>query len=94
MKYTPYLTALTMSKDQKQSVTAEAKANETEQVLKLELARLNTRMLQQENDLVGATMEYPLDVNKVRSLQDNLDRSARQQKKLTELVEGLFPTAA
>ena len=86
-----YKELLTMGKEALDSLRAGSKANEMQAKAALELAQLETKLLELARTIEDETAKYPIDFDKILSAQDKYQLTERRIEKFKALVAELFP---
>lgn len=91
VKLTPYTKALTFAKEKVTEMLAPVRAREQRKRAELEMAKIDGKLIEQEQKIQELCMTYPIDFDK---LIESIDESAlleRRKKQFEDIVEQMFP---
>lgn len=86
-----YSELLSYGKDKVREVMAPLRANEMRKKGELELAKLDNQIAEYDQMVQECASSYPIDFYKLLEAIDRVAVAERQQKKLAEVIEQLFP---
>jgi hypothetical protein len=85
-----YKEIIALAKDKLKEVMAPVHAHEMKKKGELEVAKLDSKIIEQEHKIQELSSEYPLDYDKVLDAIDALNLLERRRDKFNEVIDQLF----
>lgn len=90
-KLTPYAKALTFAKEKVTELMAPVRAREQRKRAELEMAKIDGKLIEQEQLIQDLCMKYPIDFDKLIEAIDETALLERRKKQFEDIVEQMFP---
>jgi hypothetical protein len=91
MKLTAYKEILKMAKEKVQEALAPVRANEMKKRAELEMAKIDSKMVEQESKISTVASEYPINFDKLIDSIDELALLERRKKQFANIINEMFP---
>ena len=91
MKLMPYASVIKMAKDAKDALLAPLRANEMKKGAELEMAKIESKLVELDAKVQEICSEYPIDFNKLIGKIDERGLLERKKKQFKQIVEEMFP---
>jgi len=88
MKYTEIMA---LAKDKMKEVMAPLRAREMKVKAELELAKLDSKIMEEEQKIQEIASEYPVDFDRMINALDRVDLTRRRKKQFTTIINEMFP---
>lgn len=91
MKLIPYAKLIASTKEAVQAALAPIRANEMRKRAELEIAKIDSRLVEQDAKIQETASKYPIDFDALIKAIDESALMERRKKQLGAIIEQMFP---